>query len=352
MSLHTYSFKKLFKLESGKKIKNLRIAYHTYGRLNEQRNNVIWVCHAFTANSDVFDWWQGLFGPKALFNPDEHFIICANILGSPYGTTNPLDESPATGLPYYLSFPQFTTRDLAAAHKLLADQLKINSIEVLIGGSIGGHQAMEWAILEPERIKNLILISTNAQHSPWGIAFNESQRMAISTDRTFYAQRPDGGKKGLKTARSLALLSYRTYDTYGVTQADNEGDKTDHFKASSYQNYQGEKLVNRFNAYSYWYLTKAMDSHNVGRNRGSVEQALRTIKARTLVVGISSDLLFPVGEQKFLAHHIQHARYREINSFYGHDGFLVETKALTQEIASFLQPFTNQQIIVNLNKTA
>ena len=352
MSLNTYNHKKLFKLESGKKIKNLRIAYHTYGTLNAEKDNVIWVCHALTANSDVCDWWKGLFGDKALFNPEEHFIVCANIIGSAYGTTCPLDANPATGLPYYLSFPQFTVRDLAAAHQLLADHLKLPQISVLIGGSIGGQQAMEWAVAQPERIRKLVLISTNAQHSPWGIAFNESQRLAISTDRTFYSQTPTGGRKGLKAARSFALLSYRTYDTYGVTQAESEPDKTDAFKASSYQNYQGEKLVNRFNAFSYWYLTKAMDSHNVGRGRGSVEEALRSIQAKTLVIGISSDVLFPVEEQKFLAHHIPDARYREITSFYGHDGFLVETGILAQEIANFLNPFNEEQFLINLNKTA
>jgi homoserine O-acetyltransferase/O-succinyltransferase len=350
MSINIYQHKKLFKLESGKKLRNLRIAYHTFGTLNANRNNVVWVCHALTANSNVFHWWNGLFGDNQLFNPEEHFIVCANIIGSAYGTSSPLDENPATGLPYYLQFPQFTVRDLVSAHKLLADHLRITRIDTLIGGSIGGQQAVEWAITEPLRISRLILIATNAQHSPWGIAFNESQRLAISTDRTFYAQHPDGGKKGLKAARAFALLSYRTYNTYGLSQAETEQDKLDKFKASSYQNYQGDKLVKRFNAFSYWYLTKAMDSHHVGRGRGGVEQALRTIQAETLVIGISSDILFPVEEQRFLAHHIPNARFIEIHSFYGHDGFLVETEALTEEIGEFLQP--EQQNIVNFNKTA
>lgn len=350
MSVNIYHHKKQFKLESGKKLKNLRIAYHTYGTLNARKDNVVWVCHALTASSDVFDWWQGLFGEKQLFNPDEHFIVCANILGSAYGTTSPLDQNPATGQPYYLQFPQFTIRDLVAAHRLLSDHLKISRIDTLIGGSIGGQQALEWAVTEPHRIARLILIATNARHSPWGIAFNESQRLAISTDRTFYAQHPDGGKKGLKAARAFALLSYRTYNTYGVTQSETEEDRTDQFKASSYQNYQGDKLVRRFNAFSYWYLTKAMDSHHIGRNRGSLEEALRSIKAETLVIGVSSDILFPAEEQKFLAHHIPNARYREIDSFYGHDGFLVETRALAAEIGTFLE--SEEQNIINFNKTA
>lgn len=337
MKKDTYHHPKTFKLESGKRIRNLQIGYHTYGRLNKEKDNVIWVCHALTANSEVFDWWPGLFGPDNLFNPREHFIVCANILGSPYGTTNPTCKSPATGQPYYLSFPQVTIRDMVAAHGLLADHLGIDRISLLIGGSLGGQQALEWAISDPDRIAKLVLVATNAVHSPWGIAFNESQRLAISTDRTFYANQPRGGAKGLKAARSIALLSYRAYNTYGATQLETQTDKLDDYKASSYQNYQGEKLVKRFNAYSYWFLTKAMDSHHVGRGRGSLEGGLRQVKARTLVIGVSSDLLFPVEEQKFMASHIPGAEYAEIDSFYGHDGFLIETKALTSVIRSFLK---------------
>lgn len=341
----TYNHSKIFKLESGKKIRNLQIAYHTYGKLNAKKDNVIWVCHALTANADVFDWWTGLFGENALFNPNEHFIVCANVLGSHYGSSNPLSTNPVTGLPYYLAFPQFTIRDLVAAHQLLAKHLNIDNIKVLIGGSLGGQQAVEWSIIEPNKIENLILIATNAVHSPWGIAFNESQRLAITTDRTFYANKPDGGSKGLKAARSIALLSYRTYQAYNQTQIESNNNKTDDFRASSYQNYQGEKLINRFNAYSYYYLTKAMDSHNVGRNRNSINDALKSIKANTLVIGIENDFLFPICEQKYLADHIDNASFKELKSAYGHDGFLIETDALISIIGSFIKAHNHQKII-------
>ncbi|TXI15333.1 MAG: homoserine O-acetyltransferase [Pedobacter sp.] len=332
-----YQYDKPFELESGKEIQ-LEIAYHTYGKLNAQRDNVIWVCHALTANSDVLDWWKGLFGENDLFNPEDHFIVCANILGSPYGTTNPLSIDPSTGQPYYLSFPSLTIRDMVVAHQLLANHLEIAQIALLLGGSLGGQQAMEWAILESNRIKKLVLIATNAQHSPWGIAFNESQRMAIAADHTFYAtNKPYGGSKGLKAARSIALLSYRAYETYNHTQRESCSHKIDDFRASSYQNYQGEKLVDRFNAYSYWFLSKAMDSHHVGRGRGSVKEALQKISAETLVIGITNDILFPVKEQKFLARHIPKAYFVGIKSAFGHDGFLIETTALTKHIGSFLQ---------------
>jgi len=352
MSFEVYTHNEPFELESKKKLNGLQIAYHTYGKLNERKDNVIWVSHALTANSDVFDWWKGLFGENFLFNPQDHFIVCPNILGSHYGTTNPLSINPDTGQPFYLSFPQFTVRDMAAIHPLLADHLGINKINVLIGGSLGGQQAIEWAIAEPERIQKLILMATNAQHSPYGIAFNESQRLAISSDRTFYAQTPDGGKKGLKAARSIALLSYRTYETYNITQQEVSMEKTDGFKASSYQNYQGDKLIKRFNAYSYWYLSKAMDSHNAGRNRTSIENALGKIQANTLVLGITSDVLFPPSEQKYLAEHIRSASYVEIDSFYGHDGFLIETEILTKEIVNFLKSTGNEQQIISLHRIA
>jgi len=313
--------------------------------LNANKDNVVWVCHALTANSDVFDWWKGLFGDKDHFNPDEHFIVCANILGSNYGTTSPLGTNPVTGLPYYLAFPQISVRDMVKAHQLLAEHLEIKDIKIIIGGSLGGQQALEWSIMQPERIKNLILIATNARHSPWGVAFNESQRLAITTDRSFYANQPDGGAKGMKAARSIALLSYRGYKTYSVTQQEENDKKTDDFKASSYQNYQGEKLVKRFNAYSYWYLTKVMDSHNVGRGRHGVEKALSLIKAKTLVVGIKSDLLFPIEEQQYLFRHIPKAAFAELDSFYGHDGFLIETELLTNVITSFFKTDVKGKII-------
>lgn len=349
MSTQKFTYTEDFQFENGEVISGLEIAYQTFGKLNDDKSNIVWVCHALTANADVFDWWIGLFGEDDYFNPRDHFIVCANVIGSCYGTTNPLSINAETGEPYYLSFPQYTVRDIVAQHKLLAKHLNITEINVLIGGSLGGQQAVEWAIDEPWRINNLILIATNAVHSPWGIAFNESQRLALESDSTFINNTPEGGKNGLKAARSIALLSYRNYETYENSQQENSNDKTDDFKAASYQKYQGDKLVKRFNAYSYWYLTKVMDSHNVGRNRSSVKDALKVIQSKTLVIGIRSDILFPPSEQKFLASNISGATYLEIDSFYGHDGFLIETGILTYEIFNFLKnnlkstPITSQK---------
>jgi len=336
MSVKIYKHPEPFVFENGKKVHDLEIAYHTYGQLNDTKDNVVWVCHALTASSDVFEWWKGLFGEQDFFNPKDHFIICANVLGSHYGSSGPLTINKDTRQPYYLSFPQFTIRDIVQGNQLLARHLGIEKINVLIGGSLGGQQALEWASSGLLEIQNLIAIATNAVHSPWGIAFNESQRLAIAADRTFHASHPQGGAKGLQAARSMALLSYRSYTTYGATQLESDPEKVDDYKSSSYQSYQGEKLVKRFNAYSYWYLSKAMDSHHLGRGQESLEQALRRISSSTLVIGIATDVLFPPEEQKFIASHIPGAVYHELQSFYGHDGFLVETNSLAQIIAKFL----------------
>jgi homoserine O-acetyltransferase len=314
----------------------LEIAYHTYGTLNKEKNNVIWVSHALTANSDVFDWWKGLFGENDLFNPKDHFIVCANNLGSCYGTTGPLSINPDTKQAWFSYFPKVTVRDQAKTLELLRQHLGIEKIHTLIGGSLGGQIAQEWTLLQPNLFQNLILLATNAQHSPWGIAFNESQRLAVKADRTYFSNTEEGGQKGLQAARSIALLSYRNYNTYQATQEETNPNKVGNYAASSYQRYQGEKLVKRFNAYSYVRLSEAMDSHNVTRNRGeAIEAVLKTIKTKTLVIGITSDLLFPVTEQQFLTNHLGNATYNEIDSLYGHDGFLIETKKIAQSIQNF-----------------
>jgi homoserine O-acetyltransferase/O-succinyltransferase len=322
-------------LESGKVLKGIEIAYHTYGQYDPDRNNVVWICHAFTANSDAADWWPGIIGKGWLFDPDKHFIVCANILGSCYGSTGPLSVNPDTGSPWYLNFPALTVRDLVAAHELLRKHLGIKRIHTVVGGSIGAHQAMEWAIMQPDIFDHLIIIAAGAYYTPWGIAINESQRLALLADPSFHNETADAGQAGLIAARSIALLSYRNYIIYNKTQAEDDPEKTGDFKASSYQRYQGEKLVRRFHAHPYYTLLNILDSHNVGRGRGGVEKALAGIKARTLVVGITSDYLFATHEQISLAAHIPGAVYCEIDSLYGHDGFLVEVDKVTETINDF-----------------
>jgi homoserine O-acetyltransferase/O-succinyltransferase len=328
---HLFKFEAPFHLESGEWLPELELAYTTYGELNADKSNVVWVCHAFTGNANPSDWWSGLIGEKRLFNPKDYFVICVNVLGSHYGSTNALSTNPLTGQQYFHDFPFVSIRDVVNSLILLRKHLEINSIAYLLGGSLGGQQAVEWSVIEPEVIQKQILFSTNAIHSPWGIAFNESQRMAIANDPTWESSTPEAGMEGMKVARAIALLSYRNYETYNRTQSRDAG-QVDFFRANTYQNYQGEKLLKRFNAYSYWTLSKMFDSHDVGRNRGGVQKALETVLAKTLVIGITSDILFPPVEQGKIAQFIPKAKYVEIDSTYGHDGFLIEFEAMTNAI--------------------
>lgn len=202
---------------------------------------------------------------------------------------------------------------------------------------MGGQQLLEWSIEEPGLFRYIFPIATNAQHSPWAIAFNVSQRFCIEADPTWKENDPEAGLTGMKVARSIALLSYRSYETYKLGQSEQTNDKITQFNSESYQWYQGEKLAQRFNAFSYHALSKSMDSHNVGRGRKSVTDALRSIQAKTLSIGIRSDLLFPVEEQEFLAAHIEGAKFRLIDSHYGHDGFLLEFEQIEKQISEFIQ---------------
>ena len=326
-----------YALEMGQELPGFELSYTTYGTRNADDSNIIWICHALTGNSNAAEWWDGLVGEGKYFDPAEYYIICANVLGSAYGSTGPMSMNPLIQTCYYRAFPMLTIRDVVGAFEMLRQELQINKIRMCIGGSLGGQQALEWAVEVPDLCEELILIASNALHSPWGIAFNESQRMAIEADPTYEVDTPEGGRMGMRAARSMALLSYRNYDTYNFTQARDNPDQIDEFRASSYQQYQGDKFMKRFNAYSYWILSKLMDSHNVGRNRGGIVHALSLVKAKTLVLGIKSDLLFPLAEQQFLAKHIPDAVFQEIDSLYGHDGFLIEYKQLGQVLKAWTE---------------
>lgn len=336
-----YHHQGTFELENGGTIPAFQIAYKCWGKLNEKRDNVIWVCHAFTANADAYEWWPGMIGPGLLMDTDEYFVICANLIGSCYGTTGPLNENPITGNRWFRDFPMVTVRDVVNAHELLRKHLEINSIYFTIGGSIGAFQCLEWAIMYPDKIRNLVVIAGNASASPWNIAFNEVQRMAIIADSTYNEERLDGGLQGLKAARAIALISYRTPDAFNLAQKESDPYKMKGLKAASYLQYQGEKFIKRFNSYSYMIMTHLFDSHNVGRGRGSTEKALQSITAKTIVIAMDTDKLFPPQEQLFIANSIPDAQYAEIPTSYGHDGFLIEVEPITACVRSFLAQSTN-----------
>jgi len=324
-NLSTQLFKSTtpLKLESGYTFETFTMAYHTYGKMNKDKSNVVWICHALTASSDAADWWSGLVGPGKLIDTDKYYVVCANMLGSSYGSTNPYSTNPATSEPYYDAFPVVSIRDMVHSFRMLADHLDVDNIYCCLGGSTGGMQVVEWGIVDPDRFAHLGIIACDARFSPWGIAFNESQRMAMLADKSLLDKNEKGGFDGLAAARSIAMLSYRHHDAYNQAQHD-EQDPIDHFKASSYQRYQGEKLSKRFLPWSYYYLTKAMDTHNVGRGRGSVTKALSAIQAQSTIIGIDRDVLFPYHEQSLLAYHIRNANLHQIESIYGHDAFLIE----------------------------
>lgn len=334
---HTFQSNKPFLLESGIELPAYHLAYTTYGKLNEQKDNVVWIFHALTANSHPDEWWPGLVGKGKLFDPEKYFIVCVNMPGSCYGSIGPLEINPDTGEKFYHDFPFFTTRDMIRSYQPLREHLGIDKIKIGIGGSMGGQQLLEWAITEPSLFEYIFPIATNARHSAWGIAFNASQRMCIEADVSWKDNSPTAGLEGMKAARSVALLSYRHYETYHLNQSEHHHEKLESYKSESYQKYQGEKLSRRFNAFSYYILSKTMDAHNVGRGHESIETALQQITAKTLTVGISSDLLFPVVEQKFIADNITGARFESIDSFYGHDGFLLEFEKIEKLINDTLK---------------
>ena len=336
--MNTIQTQESFHLESGKVLPELTIAYHTYGQLNKAKDNVVWVCHALTANSDVFDWWPGLIGDNCVINPKDHFIVCVNIPGSCYGSSGPLTVDSASGKPYYSSFPVVTIRDMINAFIIVRKKLGIEKIKLLMGGSMGGYQVLEWSLMEPAVIENNFVITTSAAESAWGIAIHTAQRLGIEADQTWKNDAADAGKYGIKAARAIGMLTYRNYKIFHDKQTDNDLSKTDNFKASSYILHQGNKLAERFNTQSYWLLTKSMDSHNIARGRfETLEEALKNITQPTLVIGIDSDILCPVAEQKFLAQHIPNSTLHIISSDYGHDGFLVETETISRHLFEWME---------------
>ena len=325
-----FCFNKVLELESGEVLNELQLTYHTYGRRNANDSNIIWVFHAISANSDVLEWWSGLFGADKLYDPQNYFIICVNTLCSPYGSTAPEDRN----------FPIVTIRDVVNAQLLLAQELNIDCIHTCIGGSFGGNQALEFAYAFRGQIDHLILLVSSYKESAYSIASHEAQRIALRADYSFGTR--GEGKAGMKAARSFALMNYRSHQTFIKEQTDLEA-KLDNFKASSYIQYQGNKFVHRFDSLCYFYLTKCLDSFDISRARGSLVEVLSRISVPALIIGVDSDVLIPTNYQKVLARLLPNAIYEEIQSEYGHDGFLVETEKIRKKILNFYL-FANQSI--------
>jgi len=338
-----------FQFESGAVIPSVHIAYETYGNLNDEGTNAILVCHALTGDAHASSynnlvgregWWDGVIGEGKAFDPEKYFIVCSNFIGSCYGTSGPPSINPATNQKYNFSFPQMTVRDMVHLQYKLIENLGVNKLATVTGGSLGGMQSLEWALLYPGLVESIIPIACGAHHSAWAIGLNEIQRKSIMEDPQWnsgnYTEQP---VKGLTSARMLAMMTYRSHENFGSRfdrNLRNDFGNSPFYEVESYLHYQGQKLVSRFDANTYIYITRAMDSHDVSRGRCSLENALSQIKAKTLSIGIDTDLLYPISEQKEIAQLIPNAKYFEIKSAYGHDAFLIEFDQMNKVLKEFL----------------
>ena len=358
-----------FKLESGESLSLLQVAYQSYGKLNSDGTNAIIVCHALTGNAhaagiqakdetdansdpdllkdyskmfaDKPGWWDALIGPDKLFDTNKYFVICSNFIGSCYGSTGPVTIDPLTSKRYAKNFPFVSVRDMVHVQKKLIDYLGVKKIKTVSGGSLGGFQVFEWALMYPELVETIIPIATAVRHSPWAIGLNQTTRDAIRNDAKwqngFYDDPP---VDGLSLARKIAMISYRSYDSFWQKFARQQvKDKTNLYQIENYLDYQGTKLNKRFDANTYITITEAMDHHDVTRDRGSIEEVLAKIDQPTLSIGISSDVLYPPNEQKEFVELLPNAYYEEINSIHGHDAFLIEFDQIEQIVKPFIEKY-------------
>jgi homoserine O-acetyltransferase len=332
-----YQFLAPFSLESGEVLIGVQVAYRIWGKLNANRDNGVLICHALTGSADADDWWGDLFGAGKSFDPDQDFILCSNILGSCYGTTGATSINPNTGKVYGGSFPRITIRDMVNLQAALLEYLDIQSLQLVIGGSLGGMQVLEWALLYPEKVRAIAPIAAPGRHSAWSIGLSEAQRQAIYTDPNW-----QGGNytsdappnQGLAVARMMAMITYRYWDSF-TNRFGRQQDESNKFAIASYLQYQGQKLIERFDANTYITLTHAMDSHDVSWNRKDYQSVLQSIKQPTLVVAIDSDVLYPPVEQQELVDLIPHAQLGLLKSTHGHDAFLIDMEALNKMVVSF-----------------
>ncbi len=325
-----------FELESGERLPEVEVAYRTWGQPGKR---AILVCHALTGSADADDWWSGLFGPGRLLDPERSFIVASNVLGGCYGTSGPTSPMPGQGVHYAADFPRVSIRDMVNLQAAWLDALGVETLELVLGGSMGGMQVLEWPLLHPNRVEAIAPLAVSARHSPWCIGLSEAQRQAIRADpgwRDGYYRLGSGPRRGLAAARMMAIASYRSWSSFDDAFG-RELHAEGHFEVESYMRYQGEKLVDRFDANTYIRLTEAMDSHDLGRGRGDYREVLRRIEQPALVVGIESDLLYPLREQEELVEALPNAELRIVRSTKGHDAFLVELEQIDEMLREFFR---------------
>lgn len=351
----TFATKEPFALLAGGSLQPVTLHYAIYGQLNERRDNAILVCHALSGSARVGDWWPQLFltpgNANGVFDPDQDCVICVNVLGSCYGSTGPRSLNPATDQLFGADFPLVTVPDWVRSQALLLDHLGIDRLRAVVGGSIGGMQAMQWAIDFPHRVPRCVAIGA-APLTAMGLALNHLQRQAIRNDPNWRngAYEPDQSPTaGLAIARAIAMLSYKSeklfYERYARKPNRNGEDPlrslAERYDIGGYLDYQGEIFTRRFDANSYLIITKAMDNFYPAHGYESERATFERIKARMLLVGISSDWLFPAAEVKALSDRMREAgvevEYAEILSDHGHDGFLAEPQLLAPLIRKVLE---------------
>ncbi len=327
-------------LEFGGELNPLQLAYNTWGTPNERCTNAILIEHGLTANSDAREWWGPFIGDGKLLDTARFFVICINTLASPYGSTSPLtyqrNGSTAT------DFPKVTVRDIVHAQKRLLDHLGVNRLQTVIGPSLGGMLALEWPLLYPEFTQTIISLGSTARHTAWHIGLSATQREAIISDPAWRGGHygDEQPRQGLALARKIAMISYRSAQSFEqrFDRKLQDGHK-EYFAVESYLDYQGDKLVDRFDANCYLALTDIMDTHNVGRGRGGHIQALHQITCPALIISITSDVLYPRYEQQELVDHIPHAEYTLIDSEKGHDAFLIEFDQISEKVTPFIEKY-------------
>ena len=327
-----------FVLDSGAELPGLTLAYRTWGDPANARDNAILVCHALTGSADVDAWWPGMIGPEGAFDPARDFVVCCNIPGSCYGSTGPVSLRPGgSGERWRADFPRLTVRDMVRAEHLLLERLGIERLALVTGPSLGGMQALEWALMYPERVGSIVPIGVGGRHSAWCLAMNEAQRQAIYADPAWqdgYYNDDDPPERGLAAARMMAICGYRSW--HGFEQRFGRERRADGlFEVQSYFRHQGAKINRRFDANTYVRLTQAMNEHDIAYGRGEYEAVIARIAQPALVVSISSDILYPPHEQEVLARHMPNARYEILESPHGHDGFLIQTAELAALVRDF-----------------
>jgi homoserine O-acetyltransferase len=324
-------------LELGGELPGVRVAYRTWGKMNDTGSNVILVCHALTGNADADLWWSGMFGEGKAFDESRDFIVCSNVLGSCYGTTGPLSVNPLDGRHYGPDFPRITIRDMVTIQRRLLQSLGIEQLSLVVGASLGGMQVLEWGAMYPEMVGALMPMGISGRHSAWCIAQSEAQRQAIAADAEWNEGWYDTAtqpRKGLAAARMMAMCTYRCFENYqqrfGRQQRANGL-----FEVESYLHHQGDKLVERFDANTYITLTRAMDMHDLGRGRESYNAALGAFRMPVEILSIDSDILYPKEEQEELARLIPGSRLLFLDEPYGHDAFLIDTDTVSRMVCEF-----------------